>query len=559
MDLFLLLNKEIKRSFLLLLGAIILTGLSSAVLVELINIAAENIANYDIQERYFLFFIACASAFYVSREYIFDQAIINIEASVNQLRQRIGDKIRHLSLSNFERTENATLYARLTQDMVYVSTVSFHLIGLLQAVFMILFMLLYILLLSPWAFVLVFFAIGLSMLAYTNILGQINYNFRKLSKIETVFLSNLNHLIRGFKEMKINQLKSDTVFRKYKKAGHQKISAKIKINQLYNNGFTYSQVILYMSIAGIIFIIPKYQTNYAEAVLKITAAILFIIGPLEVILRVIPRLAYANSGAKNILDLEKDLDILLKEQRRKYKFETSNGTVLPFQKTIELRGLVYEYEHNDPAHSFSIGPMSVTFKKGELIFITGGNGSGKSTFLKMFTGLYLPKKGSIYIDRDLEQDKQGTLVSAYNYEHYSNLFTTIFTDFHLFDKLYGNADVEEEQVKDQLHYMGLNEEKTTFRNGSFSNIQLSSGQKKRLALITTILEDKEIYIFDEVAADLDPGFRDTYYYEILAELKSRNKTVFVVSHDKSYWGEADRVLELKNGQFYEKELVVSHH
>jgi len=99
--------------------------------------------------------------------------------------------------------------------------------------------------------------------------------------------------------------------------------------------------------------------------------------------------------------------------------------------------------------------------------------------------------------------------------------------------------------------MNLSEESVSFSNGRFSNLNLSSGQKKRLALVSTIVEDKEIYIFDEVAADLDPDFRDVYYNELLAELKLRNKTVIVVSHDKSYWGVADRVLLLENGQFKE--------
>ncbi|MFK7905951.1 MAG: ATP-binding cassette domain-containing protein [Chitinophagales bacterium] len=552
MDLFTLLRQEIKQPLLFFLGAILLTGLSSAFLVELINIAAENIVNKNIQQWYFLCFIIVVGVFYFCREYIFDQAIVNVENSVNQLRQRIGDKIRHLSLSTFEQTENAHLYARLTQDMIYISTVSFHLIGLIQAIFMIVFMLLYIMILSTWAFVLVTTAIGLSMLFYSNILKEINYNFSQLSKVETDFLKKLNHLIKGFKEIKINALKSKLVFKKYRKSGHQKKHYKIKINQLYNTGFSSAQVFLYTTIAAIIFVIPQYEESHAAIIIKITAAVLFIIGPLEVILRVVPRLAYANRGAINVMKLEKEMDVFLKEQRRKYDFKTNSNEVLSFQKSIELNDLVYQYEHNDPAHAFSIGPMNLKVKKGELIFITGGNGSGKSTFLKMFTGLYLPKRGYIYLDRDMEKGEQGTLVNGYNYDEYSNLFTTIFTDFHLFDKLYGLGEVEEERVKTLLKGMGLSEDKTTFQKNRFTNIHLSSGQKKRLALITSMLEDKEVYIFDEVAADLDPEFRDTYYYEILPQLKAQNKTVFVVSHDKSYWKVADRVLELKNGQFYEK-------
>ena len=99
--------------------------------------------------------------------------------------------------------------------------------------------------------------------------------------------------------------------------------------------------------------------------------------------------------------------------------------------------------------------------------------------------------------------------------------------------------------------MELPEDRTTYENGAFTNISLSSGQKKRLVLITSLLEDKSIYLFDEVAADLDPEFRDKFYFEILQELKARHKTILVVSHDQQYWHVADRLLQFKDGRMRE--------
>ncbi|MFK7906069.1 MAG: ATP-binding cassette domain-containing protein, partial [Chitinophagales bacterium] len=292
--------------------------------------------------------------------------------------------------------------------------------------------------------------------------------------------------------------------------------------------------------------------EHADTIIKITAAILFILGPIEAILNAIPSLAIANNGTKNILDLEKELDFALqKTQHTHTSIIQEKEKPISFKKNIHLQGLMYKYEHNNAEYAFFIGPMNLKINKGEIVFITGGNGAGKSTFLKMFTGLYKPQRGSISIDKDIESGEQGILINNSNYHQYSELFATIFTDFHLFDKLYGIEDIEAEKVRKLLLKMGLPESKTAYRNGGFTNIKLSSGQKKRLALITCILEDKEIFIFDEVAADLDPEFRDTYYFEILAELKSRNKTVLVVSHDKTYWHVADRVLRLEKGQFCE--------
>lgn len=142
-------------------------------------------------------------------------------------------------------------------------------------------------------------------------------------------------------------------------------------------------------------------------------------------------------------------------------------------------------------------------------------------------------------------------VTPLNYQQYRNLFSTIFTDFHLFDKLYGVEEVNPAVVNKLLENMELPEEKVQFKNDTFTNLHLSSGQKKRLALTTAIMEDKPIYIFDEVAADLDPEFRDKYYYELLMELKERGKMVIVVSHDRHYWTVPDRLLEMRNGQIRE--------
>lgn len=554
MSLLKLLSKEINRSLLVFLGLVLLTGLTSAIIVELINRAADSIVNKNIQERYFILFVIAAILFYFSRDYIFRQVIIEIEAMVTRLRQQIGNKIRHLSLSEFEKEANTDLYARLTQDVLYISSMSFHLIGLLQAVITILFMLFYIALLSGWTCFLLLSAIILSIFAYLSVLEELNYNFNQLSKVEPDFLKKLNYLIKGFKEIKINTLKSKTVFANYKKAGYQKKTYKIKINQLYNKAFTYAQVIFYSAIAISIFIIPDYQNGLSASIIKITAAILFIIGPFEIIFRVLPRLAYADNAARNILQTEKDLDNLLEQRRREPSLEKESNT-LSFKNSIELKGVVYKYEENNNGYAFGIGPIDLTIKKGEILFITGNNGSGKSTFLKILTGLYVPQEGTIYVDRASEEEAQNISITSYNYEQYSNLFTTIFTDFHLFSKLYGIPKIKEETVNKLLKEMGLSQEKTFYRNGRFTNLNLSSGQKKRLALAISILEDKDIYILDEVAADLDPEFRDTYYYKFLGELKARNKTVFVVSHDKQYWEVGDRILHLENGQFYDKTIL----
>lgn len=99
--------------------------------------------------------------------------------------------------------------------------------------------------------------------------------------------------------------------------------------------------------------------------------------------------------------------------------------------------------------------------------------------------------------------------------------------------------------------MELPEEKTAYRNGAFTNTRLSGGQRKRLALAASLLENKAVYIFDEVAADLDPEFRDKFYYTILPALKAQGKTILAVSHDVQYWSVPDRLLRMQDGKLME--------
>jgi len=128
-----------------------------------------------------------------------------------------------------------------------------------------------------------------------------------------------------------------------------------------------------------------------------------------------------------------------------------------------------------------------------------------------------------------------------------NFFSAIFIDFHLFDRFYGIQNgIDPKKVNDLLKLMKL-DHKVTVQNNQFSTTDLSTGQRKRLAMIIAIMEDKPIYVFDERAADQSPGFRDYFYYQLLPSLKQKGKTVIAVTHDQQYFDIADRILEMDYG------------
>ena len=326
----------------------------------------------------------------------------------------------------------------------------------------------------------------------------------KISRKEAVFFEKLRHFFFGFKEIKLDRTKNEIVFKQYAEVNNEIKRIRLTTFLWFNGRITLHGAFFFLLLGTILFILPHFHEEHAEDIIKVTATIIFMLGPMESIISNIPLFSNANNSTKNILALEQQLEAALKNTG-----ETANilnaptaYEQLPFQQNIRLSDLSYAYPPiATEEKGFEIGPINLTLNKGELIFITGGNGSGKSTFLKLLTGLYSPKAGSISVDVN-EQNNPNQRINASNYQQYRNLFTSIFTDFHLFDKLYGLEGIPDSVVQKLLVNMELPAEKTSYENGGFTNLNLSTGQKKRLALVVGILEDKPIYVFDEVAREI---------------------------------------------------------
>jgi len=107
-----------------------------------------------------------------------------------------------------------------------------------------------------------------------------------------------------------------------------------------------------------------------------------------------------------------------------------------------------------------------------------------------------------------------------------------------------NLDDEARRYLAALHL----DQKVRVAGGVLSTVDLSQGQRKRLALLAAYLEDRPIYLFDEWAADQDPSFKELFYLHMLPELRGRGKTVFVITHDDRFFPVADRIIKLDYGE-----------
>jgi putative ATP-binding cassette transporter len=212
---------------------------------------------------------------------------------------------------------------------------------------------------------------------------------------------------------------------------------------------------------------------------------------------------------------------------------------------VVFRDVGYTYTNRNADERFTLGPLDLELRP-EVLFVTGGNGSGKSTLGKLLVGLYEPDSGSIELD--------GRPVVEENREWYRQHCSAIFGDFFLFERLLGIEHGELDGRAGELLAELRLTDKLTVERGELSTTDLSTGQRKRLALLVAYLEDRPIMLFDEWAADQDPQFKEIFYKGLLPDLRRRGKIVVVITHDDRYFGLADRVVKLADGRLTADEV-----
>ena len=295
-------------------------------------------------------------------------------------------------------------------------------------------------------------------------------------------------------------------------------------------------VVTYLMLGVVAFVFPGEVPGFNLIVFQVIPVLLFCMGPLTKIAAQWPMYLRADVGLGSILDIDRQLSeagsISPSEARQSAQFYED------FQELSYL-SLTFTYRDAQQEPVFTAGPLDFSVRRGETVFLVGGNGSGKSTVLRMITGLFPAESGRILVN--------GTPVVGRAISGFRELFSAIFVDFHLFDRLYGLEAVDPNWVNRMIEEMGLGA-KVQYDNGRFTQLALSTGQRKRLALIAALMEDRPIYVFDEWSAEQDQQFREYFYAQVLPELKAQGKTVIAVTHDERYWHVADRVVKMDLGQ-----------
>lgn len=530
---FLIENSRAIIVFAILTGAI--SGASSVGIIAIINTTITEID--AVTNTYIQLFVGLLLLRVLSNLISRYLLVFLSQKAILDLRLYLSKQILTSPLANLEKIGTHRLFATLTDDIHSISTALMLVPSLFINITMLVGGLIYLWWLSQIAFAGIFIFIAIGIIGYQIPVNRAMKYLKTARETEDSLFDCFRAITQGTKELKLNQKRRDYFIKnKLHTTAFQYKKDNIKALNIFNLADNWGELLLYTLLGLILFLLPVIGGIDKSVIPGFILTVLFLTSPLEGIVASIPSISTANVSLNKIQNLgfSKETQHLTKQTIN--DIQTQNNT-------IELKGVSYAYQTDSEDRSFAIGPINFTFNPGELVFLVGGNGSGKSTFAKLLSGLYTPDQGSIELN--------GKEINAQNHEEFLHYFSVIFADFYLFESLIG-IPLDNLKINQYLKKLKL-DTKININDGVFSTIELSQGQRKRLALLTAYMEDRPVYIFDEWAAEQDPIFKDIFYTELLPELKNRGKSVLIISHDDRYFYIADRIVKLEDGKLISEE------
>ena len=523
-----------RRSITILVWAVIsgsISGICTSALLGVINLALNE--NQALSRNLIYLFVLLAAVVPAAR--ITSEVLLNHlgQNALLNLRVEMSRLLLNQPLRRVEELGSHRILSVLLDDIPSITGLISSIPLLCINFAVVIACMAYLIWLSPTLFfiMLVFMVIGIT--TYFLPIRIAKSRFRAVREEYDNLQKQFNALVRGAKELKIHRERRTAFLDSVLARSAGKIrDNNVAGSNIYTVAASWGQLLAFVVI-GLLILVNSNLGHGHHAITGFALCLLYMVGPLQMIMNVMPQMGRAKIAIEKIDNLGLDL---------KQSVE-ANHTSSPFKSDsrkgrIDFIDVIYRYFGED-GREFQLGPINLSFEPGEIVVLAGGNGSGKTTLAKVLCGLYVPLSGTIRF--------QGRELTPNLIDDYRQYFSVVFSDFHLFEGLLGLCGEKvDERAREYLSEMGL-DLKVSITDGKFSTIDLSQGQRKRLALLVAYLEDRPIYLFDEWAADQDPRFKETFYRSLVPELKERGKTIFLVSHDDRFYDVGDRIITLESG------------
>ena len=441
-------------------------------------------------------------------------------------------------LRDIEKIGVARLITIYTEDMAMVGAASLSIAGVGTSIFVVIGCLGYLLWISPGMLVSVLLVIITASFAY-KAMHEHSINLARESMHQRdIHVNQFKSIVHGIKELKLNfERRKHYVRQEFFPTLEAHKVAHVRSSFIFSLGNAWTQIVYFgFMITALLYIVLTSESPAVLGPFLIVA--LFMRSYTSTIMNAIPVWSRAGVALER---LSQDGFSTIPLDGKLNKPETQ---LVPEGEKLQLEvtDLMYSYRNESDDRNFTIGPLNLTLNSGELIFVVGHNGAGKTTFAKLLSGLFENETGLIKCN--------GTAITAELQSSYQELFSVIFTDPFIFEQLIisdeflTSADGVNARIDQYLEKLQINN-KVTVNSNRLNSTDLSHGQRKRLALLMASLENKQILIFDEWAENQDPAFKEVFYRELLPELRDSGKLVVVISHESQYFDVADRVITLK--------------
>ena len=198
--------------------------------------------------------------------------------------------------------------------------------------------------------------------------------------------------------------------------------------------------------------------------------------------------------------------------------------------------------------------VSFSVKKGEFVLVVGSSGSGKSTLLNMIGLLDRPTEGRVLVDGFDTSDLTDNEISTFRNEKLGFVFqfANLLADLTVLENVLLPSQIQlnvttHDKAKEVLEKVGLSDQ--LFKRAN----KISGGQAQRAAIARGLVNNPTIVLADEPTGNLDSVTAKNVVELMKRMAKDLGQTFIVVTHDRTQFGDVDRIITIKDGRAFEGE------